>query len=435
MYNADHKKMTRLKYISVFGLIAICLLSAPLFVKAASKAGLFLNPAVGSFLVGSTMDLSIVLDTKETTVNTVEIELLFPPDKLQLASPSVGQSIIQLWPAPPVFSNREGRIYFVGGIPAPGVKTSYGVVLTLTFRVTAPGEGEVRFGEKTSVLANDGRGTNILSQKPSAFFKFLVPLPLGPEISSPTHPDQERWYKDTNPVFTWSSGQYASGYSYTIDKDPAGFPDTVSEGTSATASFENLKDGIWYFHLRGQAGGSWGGVSHFVVKIDSSPPAAFKVNVSPGLRTTNKTPIFRFFTTDSLSGFDHFEMKIISLAQKIVSEGLYFEVASPYQAPSLESGRYQVIIRALDKAGNSQDEAVTMNIVGALNQFIGPDGIDFVLFFVSWSTLINIDFILAIIVALVLYGLWRKHQRHIKHAFREDIKNIFKFFEKPSKKV
>ncbi len=72
-------------------------------------AGLFLNPASGSFLVGSTFDLSIVLDTKAQPVNTVEIELLFPPEKLQVSNPPVGQSIIQLWPAPPVFSNRQGH--------------------------------------------------------------------------------------------------------------------------------------------------------------------------------------------------------------------------------------------------------------------------------------------------------------------------------------
>ncbi len=423
--------MNSLKYNSVIWPILIFLILTPFFAKAAPQAALFLSPAAGSFVVGSTLDVSVILDTKGAAINTIEVELLFPPDKLQIASPSVGQSIVQLWPAPPAFSNREGRIYFVGAIPAPGIITSQGVVMTLSFRVVSPGGGEIKFGEKTKVLAHDGRGTDILRQSPSVFFKFLVPPPLGPQISSPTHPDQERWYKDTNPVFTWSNGQYASGYSYTIDKDPAGFPDTVPEGTSATASFENLKDGIWYFHLRGQAGGSWGGVSHFVVKIDSSPPAAFKVNVSPGLRTANKTPIFRFFTTDSLSGFDHFEMKIIPLAQKIVSESLYFEVASPYQASSLETGRYQVIVRALDKAGNSQDEAITLNIVGALNQFIGSDGIDLILFFAPWSTLVNIGFILVIIVALVLCGLWQQHHHHIRHAFREDIKNIFKFFEKP----
>jgi hypothetical protein len=131
-------------------LIFACLLSflAPFFALAAPQAGLFLNPSSGSFLVGSTFDLSIILDTKGAAINTIEIELLFPPDKLQVSSPSVGKSIIQLWPAPPAFSNREGRIYFIGGIPSPGIVTSQGVVLTLTFRVIAPGEVQIKFGEK-----------------------------------------------------------------------------------------------------------------------------------------------------------------------------------------------------------------------------------------------------------------------------------------------
>lgn len=248
--------MLKLKYIGILCFLAVL---APFFANAAGQAGLFLNPASGSFLVGSTFDLSIVLDTKSEAVNTVEIELLFPPDKLQLTNPSVGKSIIQLWPAPPIFSNREGKIYFVGGIPSPGIVTSRGIVLTFTFRVVGPGEGQIKFGERTKVLANDGKGTDILGQKGAAFFRFSVPPPLGPEIFSPTHPDQERWYKDPNPVFVWQRGQFSDGFSYALDKDPAGFPNTELDGKDATKSYENLENGLWYFHLRERAGGVWGG--------------------------------------------------------------------------------------------------------------------------------------------------------------------------------
>ncbi|MBI2591773.1 MAG: hypothetical protein HYW34_03805 [Candidatus Brennerbacteria bacterium] len=399
--------------------------------NAVSQAALFLNPASGSFLVGSTFDLSVVLDTKAVSVNTIEVELIFPADKIQVASPALdGQSIIQLWPAPPSFSNKEGRIYFIGGIPSPGITTSQGVVLTLTFRVVAPGSGQISFGKKSSVLANDGRGTNILGQNPPAFLKFMVPPPQGPAVFSPTHPDQEKWYRDNNPVFTWLKSQLSTDFSYAIDRDPAGFPDAVSEGAEATASFQALENGIWYFHLRERAGGIWGGVSHFAVKIDNQPPAGFDINVSPGKRTANKNPIFRFFTTDGLSGFDHFQMKIIPLFEDFGEQGLFFEASSPYQAPTLKPGRYQVIIRALDNAGNSKDESVTMNILGSFSQFIDQEGINFFLFFIPWITALYFIGFLALISLFVLFILWRRHSHHIRHAFREDIRNIFKLFKK-----
>lgn len=415
------------------GFIILGFLLTPFFIAAQSSGGraaLFLSPASGSFLVGSTFDVSIVLDTKAAVVNTVEVELNFPADKIQVASPSVGRSIIQLWPAPPTFSNQQGKIYFVGGIPSPGIVTSQGVVLTLTFRVVGTGEGQISFGPRTSVLANDGKGTNILGQKPSAFFRFLIPPPLGPAISSPTHPDQDRWYSDNNPVFIWSGSRTVSNYSYSIDQNPGGFPDTTSEGQDATASFQNLTDGIWYFHLREGIGGVWGGVSHYVVKIDSTPPADFEINVSPGKRTTNRNPIFRFFTTDELSGFDHFEMKIIPLSEPVTSQGLFFEVASPYQAQGFNPGRYQVVIRALDRAGNTRDSTVTMNIVSAFFQFIGPEGVDLVLFFVPWRNAVIFFGIAVLVLLIILADFWYHHKYHLGHAFREDLKRMFKIFRK-----
>lgn len=399
-------------------------------VTAAPQAALFVRPEAGSFFVGSTFEASIVIDTKGTSVNTVEVELLFPQDKIQLASPSVGQSVIQLWPAPPTFSNRDGRIYFVGGIPAPGLTISQGVVLTLSFRVVSPGAGEIKFGERTRVLAHDGRGTNVLGQKPSAFYRFVVPPPQGPTISSPTHPDQEQWYRDPNPLFLWSKSAFADGYSFTIDRDPGGFPDATIDGTDASASFQNLDNGIWYFHLRERAEGVWGGVSHFVVKIDHSPPAAFRLNISPGKRTANRNPIFRFFTTDALSGLSHYEMKLIPLSRGGGEEALFFEVTSPYQAVNLDTGRYQVVLRALDRAGNSQDESATLTIVGAFSNFISPEGIDFYFFFMPWWLALALVGGLLLIFGGITAVLWRNHQHHIRHAFFEDIERVFGVFDK-----
>lgn len=413
-------------FLVSFAFLANVVLLLPFFsANSAGGAGLFLSPVSGTFLVGGTFDVSVILDTKGVAVNTVEVELSFPPDKLQIASPSVGKSLIELWPAPPVFSNREGKIYFVGGIPSPGIVTSQGVVLTLTFRVVSPGNAEIRFGEKTSVLANDGRGTDILGQKPSVFYRLSIPSPQGPIISSPTHPDQERWYRDPHPLFVWQKSEHADGYSFGIDQDPAGFPDTTIDGTVSTAQFQSRESGIWYFHLRERAGGVWGGVSHYTAKTDIEQPAEFRVNVSPARRTTNKNPIFRFFTTDALSGFDHFEMKLIPLSNGNVSDALFFEVISPYQAVNLPNGRYQVIVRALDRAGNTRDEGVSMNIVGSFTQIFSPEGIDLVVVFVPWFRALLILVVLFLISAFLLLLFWIHHRHHLRHAFREDFKKLF----------
>ncbi len=411
-----------------FGTFAFVLVLRPCFAGAAGDAAFFLEPASGTFFVGSTFDLSVVLDTKEQAVNTVEVELKFSSDKLQLASPSVGKSIIELWSAPPVFSNAEGKIYFVGGIPSPGITTSRGVVLTLSFRVIAPGSAQISFGDRTSILLNDGRGTNVLGQHPPSFFTLVLQPSVGPLVTSPTHPDQERWYHDSNPMFVWQKGSFADGYSLTIDRDPGGVPDTVVKGAESQASFQNLGSGIWYFHLRERRGGVWGGVSHYVVHIDTDPPASFNVNVSPGLRTTNKNPIFRFFTTDALSGFDHFEMKIIPLSGGETGETLFFEVSSPYQATNIGTGRYEAIVRAIDRAGNTRDESVSLNIINSFTQFVTPEGIDLVFVFLLWPQVILGIGLIVLLLLLILLMLWVRHRHHLQHAFREDMQRAFHFF-------
>lgn len=412
------------KYLIIF-------LAGSLFfvTNVAESATLFLSPGSGNFLVGSTFDLSIILDTKAQPVNIIEAELFFPPDKLQLASPSVGKSIIQIWPTPPIFSNKDGRVYLVGGVPAPGINTSEGVVLTLTFRVVSTGEGEVRFGEKTSVLAHDGAGTDVLSEAPPSFFRFTFPPSLGPRIFSPTHPDQGTWYQDNSPVFIWDGSQVGEAYSFNIDGNPRGFPDTTEDSTATTTSFRGIANGIWYFHLREKANGVWSGASHYAVKIDNEPPASFAINVSPSEKTSNRSPIFRFSPTDALSGVDKTEMKIVSLYFSEPAPFTFFETVSPYQAINWGLGRYQVIVRAMDRAGNTRDETVTVSVVGQLARFIGQEGVDLIFVFMPWIWIILAIAFVLVAVTTAFFNLWLNHRHHLRHAFIEDIEKLLKVFK------
>lgn len=407
--------------------LGLFLILASLFFlnSKAYAATLRLTPGSGSFILGSTFDVSVILNTDGVPVNTVEVELNFPADKLQIANPSLGKSIVEIWASPPTFSNREGRIYFVGGITAPGINTSQGIVQSFTFRVISPGDAQISFGKKnTSVLANDGLGTNILKQTSPTSFHLILPPAQGPEIFSPTHPEQGKWYRDPNPILKWSSSPRSEGFSYSIDRDPNTAPNTVSNTFIGEASFSNLDSGIWYFHVREKAGGSWGGVSHYFMNIDTVPPASFGVEVSPSPRTSNKSPILKFFTTDGLSGFDHFEIKLVPLNNGASESTFFFEASSPYQLTGLKSGRYELIVRAYDKAGNFRDEQVTLNILSSFLQFISPEGVDLVFFFVSWGTFISILILIGAILLIFIIIMWMKHRHHLKHAFWQDFKRL-----------
>jgi len=395
-----------------------------LFAFRADAATLRLSPGFGSFVLGGTFDVSVILNTEAVAVNTIAVQLSFPPDKLQLANPSLGKSLIQIWANPPTFSNQEGSVYFVGGIPNPGITASEGIVQTLTFRVVAPGEANISFGAETQVLANDGLGTDVLRLTSPASYKLLLPQSQGPAVFSPTHPEQGKWYRDPNPILSWSKLVNSEGFSISYDHDPNGFPDsTVDLGESET-SLTELESDVWYFHVREKGGGVLSGVSHYFMNIDRDPPASFGVDVSPSERTTNTSPVLRFFTTDQLSGFDHYEMKLVPLKSGPSNNTFFFEVDSPYQLTGLNPGRYEVIVRAYDKAGNFRDESVTLNIVSSFFQFVGPEGIDFYFLFLPWDLFLPVFAVVILIILLLVGYIWFHHRQHLHRAFRDDLKRI-----------
>lgn len=391
-------------------------------------ATLRLSPGAGSFVLGSTFDVSLILNTEGVSVNTIAAELHFPPNKIQIANPSLGKSIVQVWATQPIFSNQEGRIYFVGGIPSPGITTSQGVVQSLTFRVVAPGEATISFGNETQVLANDGLGTNVLKQTSPARFRFILPPSQGPEVFSPTHPEQGKWYKDPNPTFIWDKSVGSEGFSFHMDHDPNGTPDASVDSAESQTSFTDLESGAWYFHVRERAAGVWSGTSHYLVNIDTVSPAAFDMDTSPGTRTTSRSPIVRFFTTDALSGFDHFEIKVVSLSGEGAASAFFFEAASPYQLSALKPGRYETVVRAYDKAGNVRDESVTLTILSSGLQLITSEGVDLILFFVPWRFLLPIFILIALGLGVALVRVWNKHRHHLAPAVKRDFARASRVF-------
>src|SRR3989344_1021647 len=86
--------------------------------RSALATILSVSPATGSFHVGSTFSISLLLDTEGKSINAIQAFLSFPPDLLQVVSPSAGGSIVGVWTVPPKFNNTTGRINLEGGIPS-----------------------------------------------------------------------------------------------------------------------------------------------------------------------------------------------------------------------------------------------------------------------------------------------------------------------------
>lgn len=345
-----HKKYKNIfDFLIVFlilNFLFLILAFAPQGVKAQS-ASLYLAPSRGTFFVGSTFSISIYLDTKGNKINAVEVDLKFPPNILQVTAPTAGESFISEWLTPPSYSNIGGGISFKGGIPE-GIVTSAGLVSTITFRAKSSGKAKVEFLDSSKVLLADGKGTSILTSNIDGAYEILVPPPEGPKISSPTHPDPEIWYSNSSPSFSWEKTNGVTDFSFSFSQNSQENPDIISEGNYTFQSYEEVSDGIWYFHLRAKKKGSWGRTSHFLVRVDTSPPQKFEP------KAETYSGFIYFESKDFHSGIDYYEISILNISENPSAALFFIEATSPFKSPERRPGKYQVIVRAYDRAGNYQ---------------------------------------------------------------------------------
>jgi 5-hydroxyisourate hydrolase-like protein (transthyretin family) len=318
--------------------------------STARAATLSFVPSSGSYTIGQTFPVSVYVSSTDQAMNAASGIISFPQDKLEVTSLSKTGSIFSLWVQEPSFSNNAGTINFEGIVLNPGYLGASGKILSATFRTKAAGTANLSFSS-SSVLANDGQGTNILAGLEGAQFSLggAAPIvsgtPSAPKISSPTHPDQNKWYAQKDAKFTWNVSSGITSCRLLVSKIQNDIPTVLYAPAISEKEVTNLDDGVWYFHVQFKNDNGWGAVSHFRFQIDTEPPAPFEIKVKEGTETTNPQPTLIFETKDELSGIDYYEVKIdqqesIKTAEK--------EYKIPVQSP----GKHTVIVKAVDRAGN-----------------------------------------------------------------------------------
>ncbi len=332
----------------IFFLLTLISLSFPLAKINAASASLFLSPTSGAHFVGDKFNVLIYVSSASQATNTYDVYLSV--SNLTVNGISVGGSICILYPSPPSYNNVSA--HFRCGLPTPGYTGSGGYIGSISVKGNTPGTAKVFVDGTSQVLANDGAGTNILTSRGTATFN-IQPQPTGsPNVSSSTHPNQESWYKARSATLNWSGS--GSNFSYTLDQNSNTNPDQISEGSQTTNTFNELSDGIWYFHVivKG-SNGTWSSPTHFRLQVDSTPPEPFTPEVSPKENGT-KRPIIGFNATDKTSGIDHYELKL--------DDGKFATIPQPYQLPKITSGKHTVYVKAVDKAGNERVSSVDFSI-------------------------------------------------------------------------
>ncbi len=355
--------------ISIFPFLII-------FSANAQSAVLYALPSSANYNSGSIFSVDIKVNSGGAQINAAEASLVFSPDKLEVVSISKANSIFSLWTTDPIFSNSAGTIDFAGGTPS-GFSGSGGTLVTIQFKAKKVSVANLNI-ISGAVLAADGKGTNILANMTGGVYNITaasglpsvpvqpttptptIGVPLAPAISSTTHPDENKWYSNKNPEFTWKLPSDVTGASLLLDKKSVSNPGNTSDGLMTSKKYENMADGTYYFHIKFKNQYGWGQITHRKVLIDTIPPNPFEIAVNNKGDATNPQPLLDFETTDATSGIGYYEIKI--------GEGDPFpadriKTTSSYKLPLQAPVGHQIEVMAFDKAGNSTPAVAEIEVL------------------------------------------------------------------------
>ncbi len=365
---------TKVRYTLALFIAGIFVLSS----TSAQAATLKLNADAASVSAGDTITLNIVLNSEGVAVNNAEATISFPVDLLDILSISKSGSIFSLWVEEPYFSNTTGVITLNGGVPTPGFNGSNGPVVSIVAKAKKKGQAEFVFSN-ASVRANDGLGTDVLSSKQGKIITIVdkekpAPVPVvepvtevkpspvstvALQINSPTHPNQDQWYKDVDPLFRWDVDGSVDAVQTAIDNTPRGNPRVTYSPAVEEKLVKNLKDGIWYFKVRARTDGVWGPVSTYITRVDTTSPV--KKEVTFTYDDTKKVLAINSRITDETSGLDRYEIFINGVLIETVP-ALDF-VNGAYNLKYKTPGDSVVRLVAIDHAGNSIDATGTFRVM------------------------------------------------------------------------
>ncbi|TSC62680.1 MAG: Uncharacterized protein Greene041614_342 [Parcubacteria group bacterium Greene0416_14] len=349
----------------------------------ADAASLYFSPG-SNRVVGETFPVSVFVSSADQAMNAASGQISFPVDKLAVTSISKDASIINLWVQEPTFSNADATVNFEGIVLNPGFVGSEGKVLTVYFRAKAPGDATIML-TSGSVLANDGTGTNILSETRKTTVSISgssLPAPAesrpapavevadeappdedAPAVVSATHPDASKWYANKNPEFSWKLPNDALEVRTLIGSFPRSVPTISYRPPISSKKVDDLPDGTYYFHLQIRTNEGWGAIAHYRVNIDTTPPKAFAITFPHGNVGTDNRPVVLFNTTDDLSGIDYYKVKTGDRDFYTLLPGDVV-ASNPHVLPLHTPAIHSIEVLASDMAGNVSRAQGSFEVVG-----------------------------------------------------------------------
>lgn len=371
--------MAKAKKIKSLIFAAVLILSVS-FSQTAFAATLSFTPPSGTHEQNTTFSVGVYVGSLDKSMNAASGTVTFPADKLQVVSLSKSGTIIDFWAVEPSFSNTAGTIKFEGVVLPPGFQGGNGRIITVNFKGKATGIADVKV-TGGQVLANDGVGTPLATTVSSATFTIKEAAPAEPKpidldeevpveesaplpeavceadslIYSTTHPGTI-WRRENTAVFNWDVASDVVASRIAFDKSPNTEPSNLSTPALTQKKYENLSDGIWYFHLSLQDNDGWSETEHFKIKIDSTAPEITLTEVARADLTNPKIVLDLSFK-DNMSCVKEFTIAIDGTPVD------YNKLPNGnYELETIEPGEHELSVIVYDRAGNQNEEYIDVTV-------------------------------------------------------------------------
>lgn len=185
----------------------------------------FMIPSKSQYRVGTTFPLKVELMNIPAAINVVQADLSFDPSVIEVVDIVTDQTFLEFF-VQKEFNNDQGYVRLTGGNPNPGYRQPTGLIATLYLRGKTPSALELRYLNSSLVLANDGKGTNLLADFPSIPLIITPPNDHGSPPNDLTIRNQIQGDKDST-ILTFA--EYA-------DVLPQPFEGTLGDSTDQITS-------------------------------------------------------------------------------------------------------------------------------------------------------------------------------------------------------
>jgi len=198
------------------------------------------------------------------------------------------------------------------------------------------------------IILADGQGTVASLKYESLSLNISVERPVDlPAVSSPTHPDQAKFYMNRQVAVQWER-ELGYRYSYILTKRERVEPDNVPEEEINSTIFDGLEDGIYWFGIKAiDRQGRAGAAAFFRLMIDGTPPQDVEASIT---QDEAGRVFLALASTDKLSGIDYYEIK--------TPEEVFKEFES--QVLTLDKAT-AITVKVFDKAGNVLEKEFVLN--------------------------------------------------------------------------